>query len=439
MRGLRGALRARARPRRAPARRARGRGGAGLGGGRQRRGRCPTAVARASSAASSRASRRASTARCRSTSARSTACSRSTRSRARRASGRGASGPRARGAAARARADPALLPAVVRALDARRLDRHARGRALRHRLDPHRRPRRVGARDHAERARGSRGACPARAPGRRPTGCCWAPRGSSGSITEAWVRVQPRPRAPRRAHGALRVVRRGRRGACARSSRPGCARPTCRLIDALEAARRPAPATASARCSCSASSRRTIRSTGCSTARWSCARTAAASPSRRARRRGRRLARRVHRAPYLRDALLRCGVLADTFETAITWERLPALHREVTEAPRGGARPAVPRHVPAHPRLPRRRRAVLHRARPGRRGDGDRAAGGRSSARRPTRCSRPAARSPTTTPSGAITAPWYDRQRPDPFAAALRGAKAAVDPRGLLNPGVLFD
>jgi alkyldihydroxyacetonephosphate synthase len=35
--------------------------------------------------------------------------------------------------------------------------------------------------------------------------------------------------------------------------------------------------------------------------------------------------------------------------------------------------------------------------------------------------------------------PWYDRQRPDAFAAALRGAKAAVDPHGLLNPGVLVD
>ena len=35
--------------------------------------------------------------------------------------------------------------------------------------------------------------------------------------------------------------------------------------------------------------------------------------------------------------------------------------------------------------------------------------------------------------------PWYDRQRPEPFAAALRAAKAALDPRGLLNPGVLFD
>ena len=35
--------------------------------------------------------------------------------------------------------------------------------------------------------------------------------------------------------------------------------------------------------------------------------------------------------------------------------------------------------------------------------------------------------------------PWYDRQRPDVFAAALRAAKGAVDPQGLLNPGVLLD
>ena len=33
--------------------------------------------------------------------------------------------------------------------------------------------------------------------------------------------------------------------------------------------------------------------------------------------------------------------------------------------------------------------------------------------------------------------PWYDRQRPDPFADALAAAKAAVDPAGVMNPGVL--
>jgi alkyldihydroxyacetonephosphate synthase len=35
--------------------------------------------------------------------------------------------------------------------------------------------------------------------------------------------------------------------------------------------------------------------------------------------------------------------------------------------------------------------------------------------------------------------PWYDGQRPDPVATALRAAKGALDPQGLLNPGVLFD
>ncbi|TMA52605.1 MAG: FAD-binding oxidoreductase, partial [Deltaproteobacteria bacterium] len=35
--------------------------------------------------------------------------------------------------------------------------------------------------------------------------------------------------------------------------------------------------------------------------------------------------------------------------------------------------------------------------------------------------------------------PWYDRERPAGFAVALAAAKAALDPRGILNPGVLID
>jgi alkyldihydroxyacetonephosphate synthase len=35
--------------------------------------------------------------------------------------------------------------------------------------------------------------------------------------------------------------------------------------------------------------------------------------------------------------------------------------------------------------------------------------------------------------------PWYDRQRPDPFAQALRAAKGALDPAGVMNPGVLVE
>ena len=34
--------------------------------------------------------------------------------------------------------------------------------------------------------------------------------------------------------------------------------------------------------------------------------------------------------------------------------------------------------------------------------------------------------------------PWYDRQRPEPFAAALSAVKAELDPAGILNPGVLI-
>src|SRR2546430_12996055 len=35
--------------------------------------------------------------------------------------------------------------------------------------------------------------------------------------------------------------------------------------------------------------------------------------------------------------------------------------------------------------------------------------------------------------------PWYDRERPAGFAAALAAAKTALDPAGVLNPGVLID
>ena len=40
---------------------------------------------------------------------------------------------------------------------------------------------------------------------------------------------------------------------------------------------------------------------------------------------------------------------------------------------------------------------------------------------------------------GRLHRPWYDRERPDTFALALRAAKLALDPAGILNPGVLID
>ncbi len=40
---------------------------------------------------------------------------------------------------------------------------------------------------------------------------------------------------------------------------------------------------------------------------------------------------------------------------------------------------------------------------------------------------------------GRLHRPWYDRERPDLFAEALRAAKKSLDPNGILNPGVLID
>ena len=151
----------------------------------------------------------------------------------------------------------------------------------------------------------------------------------------------------------------------------------------------------------------------------------------------RRLARGVppHALPA-RHARARSGVLAETFETAITWERFPAFH-EARDA--GGRREALRRARAASPAASRtsiptarrrtspcwRRRAAATRSR----------SGGRSSARPPTRSSPPAGRSPTTTRSAATTARGTTASARTPFAAALRGAKAAVDPAGHRQPG----
>jgi alkyldihydroxyacetonephosphate synthase len=40
---------------------------------------------------------------------------------------------------------------------------------------------------------------------------------------------------------------------------------------------------------------------------------------------------------------------------------------------------------------------------------------------------------------GRLHRPYYEQQRPELFAKALRAAKRALDPKGMLNPGVLID
>jgi len=144
------------------------------------------------------------------------------------------------------------------------------------------------------------------------------------------------------------------------------------------------------------------------------------------------------RAPYLRDAFVAMGILSETFETAVTWERFAALHTAVTEAASAAIGPAgriTCRISHVYPDGAAPYFTVLAPARRGEEveqweqikavvSDALLAAGG------------------TITHHHAIGRdhrPWYDRQRPGPFAAALGAAKAAVDPAGVLNPGVLID
>ena len=142
--------------------------------------------------------------------------------------------------------------------------------------------------------------------------------------------------------------------------------------------------------------------------------------------------------PYLRDALLRCGVLSDTFETSITWDRFPGFHRDVMAATRAGLGEPCRvscRFTHVYPDGPAPYITVIA---PARRGE---------EIEQWWEFKR-AASDAIIEAGGTIThhhavgrdhRAWYDAQRPDVFAAALAGAKSVVDPSGMLNPGVLID
>jgi alkyldihydroxyacetonephosphate synthase len=144
------------------------------------------------------------------------------------------------------------------------------------------------------------------------------------------------------------------------------------------------------------------------------------------------------RMPYLRDVLMSLGVLSDTFETAITWERFPSFHEQVVGAVRaalGEPCRVTCRFTHVYPDGPAPYYTVVAPAR-----RGDEVAQWHEM--------KAAASDALIAAGGTIThhhavgrdhRPWYDQQRPDVFASALRAAKAAVDPSGMLNPGVLVD
>jgi alkyldihydroxyacetonephosphate synthase len=146
-------------------------------------------------------------------------------------------------------------------------------------------------------------------------------------------------------------------------------------------------------------------------------------------------------APYLRDTFVAMGVLSETFETSITWDRFESFHADVLNAAAGAVREicgtgsVTCRFTHVYPDGPALYFTILAPVNRGEELDQWAAI-------------KAAASDAVLRGGGTIThhhavgrdhRPWYDRQRPEPFAAALKAAKRAVDPTGALNPGVLVD
>jgi alkyldihydroxyacetonephosphate synthase len=148
------------------------------------------------------------------------------------------------------------------------------------------------------------------------------------------------------------------------------------------------------------------------------------------------------RAPYFREVLTGLGVISDTFETAITWERFPEFHARIMQVTADAIRRVTGkpgsvtcRFTHAYPDGPAPYYSFQGLGRKG-------------ALLQQWHEIKTAASDALIELGGTIThhhavgrdhRPWYDRQRPELFAVALRAAKQSLDPKGLLNPGVLID
>jgi alkyldihydroxyacetonephosphate synthase len=148
------------------------------------------------------------------------------------------------------------------------------------------------------------------------------------------------------------------------------------------------------------------------------------------------------RMPFARERTIQRGIINDTFETSITWERFESFHDTVKAATQRAIVEATGRpgrvtcrctHVYPDGPAPY---FTFHAV--GRHGE----LSAQWHTIKSTGLDAVIANGGTVTHHHAVGRDhrrWYDRQRPSLFAAALRAAKATLDPQGLLNPGVLID
>lgn len=283
--------------------------------------------------------------------------------------------------------------------------------------------------------------------------------GTLGVITEAWVRVRERPR-----HRSSAAVRFGDFLAGARAVRTlvqsGLNPSNCRLIDPAEAALtgagdgsslRPARHPGSPQRAALESSGYALLVLGFESAghdtepllalALECCGDFGGSWETRSGDPVRSWRQAFLRAPYLRDTLVAIGVLSETFETAITWDRFESFYGDVLGAAADAVRAVCGtgsvtcRFTHVYPDGPALYFTVLA---PARRGE----------ELEQWAAIKTAASDAVLAGGGTIThhhaigrdhRRWYDRQRPEVFAAALRAAKRELDPAGALNPGVLVE
>lgn len=147
------------------------------------------------------------------------------------------------------------------------------------------------------------------------------------------------------------------------------------------------------------------------------------------------------KGPYLKEAYTRMGVIRETFETSCTWRDWPEFHAGVVAATQEevrkqcGVGEVACRLTHVYPDGPAPYYTVI-------------AQGKRGAELEQWAAIKEAASAAVLKYGGTIThhhavgryhRPWYDQQRPELFADALGAAKTALDPQGLMNPGVLID
>jgi alkyldihydroxyacetonephosphate synthase len=147
------------------------------------------------------------------------------------------------------------------------------------------------------------------------------------------------------------------------------------------------------------------------------------------------------KAPYMRDAVTAMGFIIETFETSITWDRFNDFHQRVIKATQSavneicGTGTVTCRFTHVYPDGPAPYFTVM-------------APSTRDRQLEQWDEIKAAVSVALIDAGGTIThhhavgrdhRPGYDRQRPELFAKALRATKRTLDPQAVMNPGVLIN